>query len=116
MERRDTLFVPERRRSRRAATRDPRGRDVRAADLQEKLTKRVRLEKIGRDSHFVGFDEDGGTPANIAASGASQQAQRAKRAKQSNRIARRRAEEERRDTLFVPERRRSRRAATRDPR
>jgi hypothetical protein len=29
------------------------------------------LEKISRDSHFVGFDEDGGIPANIAASGAS---------------------------------------------
>src|SRR5688500_13382198 len=41
---------------------------------------------------------------------------RAERAKQSNRIARRRAKEERRDTLFVPERRRSRRAATPDPR
>jgi hypothetical protein len=43
-------------------------------------------------------------------------AERAQRAKQSIRIARRRAEEERRDMLFVPERRRSRRLPKRDPR
>jgi hypothetical protein len=34
-------------------------------------------------SRFVGFDEDGGYPANIAASGASQWTQRAQRAEQS---------------------------------
>jgi hypothetical protein len=44
----------------------------RAADLQEKPTKRTRVEKILRDGRFVGFDEDGGFLANIAASGASQ--------------------------------------------
>jgi hypothetical protein len=49
----------------------PRGRDVRAVDLQEKPTKRAKVEKILRDSPFVGFDEDGGSLANIAASGAS---------------------------------------------
>jgi hypothetical protein len=38
------------------------------------------------------------------------------RAEQSNRIARRRAEEEGGDMLFVPERRRSRRHPKRDPR
>jgi hypothetical protein len=65
------FIVGERRRSRRARRRDSRGRDVRAADLQERPTKRVGVEKILRDSRFVGFDEDGGLPANIAASGAS---------------------------------------------
>jgi hypothetical protein len=31
----------------------------------------VILGKVFQDGHFVGFDEDGGSPANIAASGAS---------------------------------------------
>jgi hypothetical protein len=57
-------------------------------------------------------------PADIAASGASDQTerdpQRAERAVES-RIARRCAEEKRGDMLFVPERRRSRRAPERDP-
>jgi hypothetical protein len=56
--------------------------DVRAADLQEEATKPVETELIFRHSRFVGFDEDGGSPANIAASGASRSTQRAQRAKQ----------------------------------
>jgi hypothetical protein len=70
------FFVPERRRSRRRLS-AIRARDVRAADLQEKPTKRVRLEMIFRDSRFGGFDKDGGSQANIAASGASHRTQRA---------------------------------------
>ena len=38
------------------------------------------------DSRFVGFDEDGGFPANIAASEASNQTQRAQRVRQSNTV------------------------------
>jgi hypothetical protein len=48
-----------------------RARDVRAADLQAEPTKQSRTELILRHSRFVGFAEDGGSPANIAASGAS---------------------------------------------
>jgi hypothetical protein len=48
-----------------------RARDVRAADLQEEPTKRVETEPILRHGRFVGSNEDGGSPANIAASGAS---------------------------------------------
>jgi hypothetical protein len=48
-----------------------RARDVRAADLQEEPTKRVETEPILRRGRFVGSNEDGGSPANIAASGAS---------------------------------------------
>jgi hypothetical protein len=70
------FFVPERRRGRRRPS-AIRARDVRAADLQEKPTKRVRLEKICQDSRLGGFDEDGGSQANIAASGASHLTQRA---------------------------------------
>jgi hypothetical protein len=84
-----------------ASKRDPRGRDVRAADLQEKPTKRVRLRRSFRDSRFVGFDEDGGSPANIAVSGASHWTPSVSEWSNSNWIARRRAEEERADTLFV---------------
>ena len=65
------FIVCERRRSRRVHRRDPR-RDVRAADLQAEPTKRIpKAELILRDSRFVGFDEDGGSTANIAASEAS---------------------------------------------
>jgi hypothetical protein len=46
-------------------------RDLRAADLQEKPTKRLSNGVMDRSVCFVGFDEDGGFPANIAASGAS---------------------------------------------
>jgi hypothetical protein len=42
----EAFFLCERRRSRRPPKRDPRGRDVRAADLQEKPTKRARVETI----------------------------------------------------------------------
>jgi hypothetical protein len=42
-ERGDTLFVPERRRSRRLQS-AIRARDVRAADLQEEPTKRVKKQ------------------------------------------------------------------------
>jgi hypothetical protein len=48
-----------------------RARDVRAADLQEEPTKRLENGAILRHNRFVGSDEDGGSPANIAASGAS---------------------------------------------
>jgi hypothetical protein len=58
------------RRSGELERRDPR-RDVRAADLQEKPTKASRTEAIHQCSRFVGSDEDGGAPANIAASEAS---------------------------------------------
>jgi hypothetical protein len=51
----------------------------------------ARTELILRHNRFVGADEDGGSPANIAASAASHQTQRAQRAEQSD-IARRRAE------------------------
>jgi hypothetical protein len=54
-----------------------RARDVRAADLQEEPTKRVETELILQCSRFVGSDEDGGSPANIAASEASNWTQRA---------------------------------------
>jgi hypothetical protein len=37
-----------------------RARDVRAAGLQEELTKRARTEPIFRHHRFVGSDEDGG--------------------------------------------------------
>ena len=54
-----------------------RARDVRAADLQEEPTKRGENRADFQTHRFVGSDEDGGSPANIAASGASEQAQRA---------------------------------------
>jgi hypothetical protein len=41
-------------------------------DLQEKPTNSSTAELIPRHSRFVGFDEDGGSLANIAASAASQ--------------------------------------------
>ena len=62
------FFVPERRRSRRVL-------DVRAADLQEDLTE-VRRGSDLRGRWSVRSDEDGGFPANIAASGASHPTQR----------------------------------------
>ena len=40
--------------------------ECRAADLQEKSTERVETELILRHALFVGFDEDGGSPANFA--------------------------------------------------
>jgi hypothetical protein len=65
------FIVCERQRSRRVHRRDP-PRDVRAADLQADPTKRIpKAELIMRDSRFVGFGEDGGSTANIAASEAS---------------------------------------------
>jgi hypothetical protein len=36
-------------------------RDVRAADLQEKPTKRDESRVISDPSRFIGFDEDGGS-------------------------------------------------------
>jgi hypothetical protein len=48
-----------------------RARDVRAADLQEEPTKRVETRADLRHDRFVGFDEDGGSTANIAANGVS---------------------------------------------
>jgi hypothetical protein len=41
-------------------------------DLQEKPTNSSTTELIPRHSRFVGFDEDGGSLANITASAASQ--------------------------------------------
>jgi hypothetical protein len=94
-----------------------RARDVPAADMQEKSTKRVVASAGHVKGGFVGFDEDGGFRRT------SQRAERAiryserKRAEQSNPDrATRRGEEEGGDALFVPERRRSRRAPRRDPR
>jgi hypothetical protein len=61
-----------------AATRRIRASDVRAADLKEEPTKRLtKTDPILRHNRFVGSDEDGGSRANIAASGASNQTQRA---------------------------------------
>jgi predicted amidohydrolase YtcJ len=54
-----------------------RARDVRAADLQEEPAKRVENRADLQHDCFVGFDEDGGFLANIAASGASTWTQRA---------------------------------------
>jgi hypothetical protein len=54
------------------AQRAIRARDVRAADLQAKPTRRVQKRSDPAAQRFVGFAEDGGYLANIAASGASQ--------------------------------------------
>jgi hypothetical protein len=51
--------------------------DVRAADLQEEPTKPTERGMTFQDSRFVGSDEGGGYPANIAASAASHQTSRA---------------------------------------
>jgi hypothetical protein len=59
----DTLFVPERRRSRRLPG-AIRARDVRAADLQEEPTKGVSKRAASSTHCFVGSDEDGGFTAN----------------------------------------------------
>jgi hypothetical protein len=76
-------FVGERRRSTRLQ-RAIRARDVRAADLQAEPTKRIESRAASPpQSRFVGYDEDGGSTANIAASAASHQTQRAQRAEQS---------------------------------
>jgi hypothetical protein len=64
------LFVLERRRSRRAPRRDPRPRCSRRRSA-EGADETIGTELIRRHSGFVGSDEDGGSPANIAASGAS---------------------------------------------
>ena len=61
-----------------------RARDVRAADLQEEPMKRLQNRAALRHDRFGGSDEDGGSQANIAASGASNGTQRAQRAEQSN--------------------------------
>jgi hypothetical protein len=61
-----------------------RARDVCAADLQEERRNASNTELILRHGRFVGFDEDGGFPANIAASGASHETQRAQGSKQSS--------------------------------
>jgi hypothetical protein len=78
------LFVPERRRSLRVSRRDPRPRCSRrrSAGGADEMPPRTGL--IFLHVGFVGSDEDGGYPANIAASGASQKTQRAWRARQSN--------------------------------
>jgi hypothetical protein len=80
-ERGDTPFVTERRRSRRlqSAIRAP---DVRAADLQEATTRRDEKRADFLANSFLGSDEDGGSPANTAASGASHETQRAQRMEQ----------------------------------
>jgi hypothetical protein len=66
----DMLFVPERRRSSRLQS------AIRASMFAPLICRRSRrkasrTELVRRYSRFVGFDEDGGSPANIAASGAS---------------------------------------------
>jgi apolipoprotein N-acyltransferase len=50
-----------------------RARDVRAADLQEEPAERVENGADSASDRFVGSEEDGGSSANIAASGASRQ-------------------------------------------
>jgi hypothetical protein len=70
----------------------------------------VRIDGVAiRSFSFLSDDEVGGLESAI-------RAERAQRVRQSTRIALRRAEEERGDTHFVSERRRSRRARKRDPR
>ena len=54
------------------------GIDVRAADLQEELTE--------QRFPFRRLDEDGGNPANIAASGASNQTERAMREQSEDKV------------------------------
>jgi hypothetical protein len=63
------LSVAERRRSRRRQG-AIRARDTRAAELQEKPTDESEQKVAFRDGRSVGFDEDGGFLASIAASGA----------------------------------------------
>ena len=70
------FLVPERRRRRRLPS-AIRARDGRAADLQEEPKKRFDIRTGFRRSRHVGSDEDGGSPANIAASGASHQTESA---------------------------------------
>ena len=77
------LFVPEQRRRRRLQNRDPRPRCLRRRSAGG-ADETPRTELILRQRRFVGFDEDGGFPANIAASGASHVTERAERAEQSN--------------------------------
>src|SRR5215211_7641341 len=70
------FFVPERRRSRRLPG------AIRAARFAPPICRRSRRNDSRRElillhSRFVGFDEDGGSPANIAASEASNWTERA---------------------------------------
>jgi hypothetical protein len=58
--------------------------DFRAADLQEEPTKRVENAGDSANDRFVGSDEDGGSSANIAASGASHQKEQSERSERSN--------------------------------
>jgi hypothetical protein len=78
----------------------------------------MRCERWESRAHngfrLAGSDEDGGNPANIAASGASNQTQRDARAVQENAlrasgIARRRTEGKRAEVFFLCARRRRRR-------
>ena len=71
------LFVGERQRSKwqPSAIRARCSRRRSAGEADETCQEQSRFS---RNNRFVGFDEDGGYPANIAASGASDQTQRAK--------------------------------------
>jgi hypothetical protein len=60
-ERGDTLFVPERRRSRRLQRRDPRLRCSRRRSAGEANETRREEGWILRHNRFVGSDEDGGS-------------------------------------------------------
>ena len=80
----DTLFVPEGRQSRRAARRDPRPRCSRRRSAGG-ADERAEKELVHPTHRFVGSDEDGGSSANIAASGASNSTQRAWRVRQLDR-------------------------------
>jgi hypothetical protein len=53
----------------------------------------VRMEKIFQDGRFIGFDEDGGSPANIAASGASHWTRSESEEQRSARSERKRTEQ-----------------------
>ena len=97
----DTLFVPEGRQSRRVARRDPRPRCSRRRSPKNRANavstspsgelraggadERAEKELVHPTHRFVGSDEDGGSSANIAASGASNSTQRAWRVRQLDR-------------------------------
>jgi hypothetical protein len=94
-----------------------RARDVRAADLQEEPTKRAKnsadsptqsFRWIRRRRRLLSEHRSERSEPSDTASVASEAVE--------HRIAGRRAEEKRGDTLFVHERRRSRRTPERDPR
>jgi hypothetical protein len=111
-----TLVSARQKRSNSDTLRDPRPRCSRRR-LQEEPTKRLENRAACQIHRFVGSDEDGGSPGEHRSERRSHRTQRALASEAINSDrATRRAEEEGGDTLFVPERRRSRRAPRRDSR